>query len=257
MSEIDEKVAVEDGTNEIECQNSPMADTKEKTNFLLEFFDKVFGMVKKYGVKDCFVGILMAAFIGMFGYVFFVNPNYLFERMDKYTESKHNASTAYRIESSPIIRMNLNELANSVDADRAYILEYHNGKSNPSGLQWQYSDVTFISDNSEINAIDEYQNLPISNYPIFSEVMRDGMWNGTVEELSYIDKRFSARIGSDDVKYIALQALYDSNMYCVGVLGVSYLDESRVPKSFDLIRHMNKYAIAISPYLDGKNAFKK
>lgn len=210
--------------------------------------------VRENGIIKTFCTILLFAFFTFIMYIA-LNPNVVFDRYDKYMADKHAQSTEYRMQSAPLVRNYLNQLSSEIDADRTYILEYHNGKSNPSGLQWQYCDMTFLNDNT-CDIRDEFQNISLVKYPIFYEVSQNGIWIGSVDIMEKIDKRFALRMKMDDVQYVAFTMIYGMNFTEIGVLGVSYLDGEILDET-SIRKALRKYAASISPLLDGTKVAKK
>ncbi len=220
---------------------------KETSTTSLGSFEKVMEMIGKYGPLKIIYGIIVFLFFS-FAVHIATHPGVIFEKYNEYISEVHNASNDYRLESSPMIRSYLNQLAMEMGAERAYILEFHNGKSNPSGLQWQYGDLTFLNDGSD-DIADEIQNVSLSRYNFATLIHDKGSWAGGVEELTSIDERFYNRLRLNGGKFFAFQMIYGSNMREIGVLGVTYLDDSDVNRR-DALATLHRYSSAISPLLD-------
>jgi hypothetical protein len=185
------------------------------------------------------------------------NPGMIFERYDRYVAEKHSASIDYRMETAPMIRTYLNQLANEAGAERAYILEFHNGKSNPSGLQWQFGDLTFINDGTD-DISDEIQNVSLSRYNFANIVHENGYWVGGLHELISLDERFYNRMRLNGGQFFGFQMMYGGNMREIGILGVSFMaDEMDHVDRERLQTIIHKYASSISPLLDEGNVKKK
>lgn len=217
----------------------------EKT---LSTFEKIMEMLSKYGPLRMIGSVLFFVFASWMIYMA-ANPKIIFERYDKYVSEVHNASVDYRMESAPIIRTYLNQLANETGAERAYILEFHNGKSNPSGLQWQFGDLTFINDGTD-DISDEIQNVSLSRYNFANLVHDNSYWAGGIDELVNIDERFYNRMRLNGGIYYAFQMIYGSNMRELGILGISFVEGDEIPDRQTCLRAVHKYASAISPLLD-------
>lgn len=220
----------------------------------LTIFERFVEMVKKYGALKI---ILYSFVFVIFSYLTYIaaTPQAMFERYDEYIAQKHAESNDYRMESSPIIRGLLNQLSMEINAERTYVIEYHNGKSNPSGLQWQYGDMTFLNDGADIDISGEFQNISLVRYPLFYELYENGIWVGNSSDLVKIDKRFALRMEANDVKYVGMITMFGNNLTEVGVLGVSFLNEEPIDE-LALKRTLTKYASSIAPLLDGSNAKK-
>ena len=214
-------------------------------------FEKVMDLIGKYGPFKIIYGLLIFVFFSFMVYVA-TNPGVVFDKYSQYISEIHNASTDYRMESSPMIRSYLNQLAMELDADRAYILEFHNGKANPSGLQWQFGDLTFLNDGSE-DISDEIQNVSLSRYNFATMVHDKGSWAGGIDELLSIDERFYNRMRLNGGKYFAFQMIYGSNMREIGILGVTFLDDVEINRA-DALAVLHKYSSTISPLLDEEYA---
>ena len=220
---------------------------KETSTTSLGSFEKVMEMIGKYGPLKIIYGIVVFLFFS-FAVLIATHPGVIFEKYNEYISEIHNASNDYRLESSPMIRSYLNQLAMEMGAERAYILEFHNGKSNPSGLQWQYGDLTFLNDGSD-DIADEIQNVSLSRYNFATLIHDKGSWAGGVEELTSIDERFYNRLRLNGGKFFAFQMIYGSNMREIGVLGVTYINDSDVNRR-DALATLHRYSSAISPLLD-------
>ena len=225
------------------------------SNNTLGAFEKLMELIKKYGIGRMFFGVIFFVFFSYMAYIA-VNPGVVFERYEKYVAELHTNSVDYRMESAPIIRGYLNQLANETGAERAYILEFHNGKSNPTGLQWQFGDLTFINDGTD-DISDEIQNVSLARYNFANLVHKNGYWAGRIEELVNIDERFYNRMRLNDGVYYAFQMIYGTGMKEIGILGISFTDESKIPDRTVALMAVHKYASAISPYLDEGSIRKK
>lgn len=225
------------------------------SNNTLGAFEKLMELIKKYGPGRMIFGVIFFVFFSYMAYIA-VNPGVVFERYEKYISELHSNSIDYRMESSPIIRAYLNELALETGAERAYIFEFHNGKSNATGLQWQFGDLTYINDGTD-DISDEIQNVPLSRYNFANVVHKNGYWAGGIDEIINIDERFYNRIRLNGGVYYAFQMIYGSEMKEIGILGISFTDESKIPDRNVALMAVHKYASAISPYLDEGSIRKK
>lgn len=160
-----------------------------------------------------------------------------------------------RLSATPKILLELAKLINDTDADRACVLELHNGKENPLGLPFVYCDMTYEQTQSTVDSVqDEYENLNLSRYPLFDHLYTHKLFIGKVEELEKIDQRAVKRLTMDNASYIAIYALEADQT--VGFLQIVYNEEKGV--SEDTIRaHMLTYAQRISKLLDYRGLDKK
>lgn len=233
-------------------EETKITDVTENT---LSTFEKLLEMFKKHGPIRMIGTVIFFVFFSWMTYIA-LNPGVVFEKYEKYISEVHNASIDYRMESAPVIRAYLNQLSMESGAERAYILEFHNGKSNPSGLQWQFGDLTFINDGTD-DISDEIQNVSLSRYNFANLVHEDGYWAGSIDELINIDERFYNRMRLNGGKYFAFQMIYGTDMREIGILGISFVDGDNILDRTHALMMVHKYASAISPLLDEANARKK
>lgn len=233
-------------------EETKITDVTENT---LSTFEKLLEMFKKHGPIRMIGTVIFFVFFSWMTYIA-LNPGVVFEKYEKYISEVHNASIDYRMESAPVIRAYLNQLSMESGAERAYILEFHNGKSNPSGLQWQFGDLTFINDGTD-DISDEIQNVSLSRYNFANLVHEDGYWAGSIDELINIDERFYNRMRLNGGKYFAFQMIYGIDMREIGILGISFVDGDNILDRTHVLMMVHKYASAISPLLDEANARKK
>lgn len=235
-----------------------MGDRVEKVKAAadgLSVFERFMELLKKYGVFKTIGGAIVLVIVCYLAYIA-ANPAAMFKRYENYISEQHAISSEYRVQTYPMIRRYLNNLAAETGADRAFIIEYHNGKNNPTGLQWQYGDMTFLNDSATEDISDEYQNISLSRYPIFYEIFQNTTWNGYTEEMQTIDKRFALRAEANGINYMALETIYGPELIDVGALGLSFSGEPLVTPQ-EIVKILQKYSTSLAPLLDGNRAFEK
>lgn len=221
----------------------------------LNLFEKLLEMLTKHGPLKMIGTVLFFVFFSWMTYIA-VNPGIIFEKYNEYMSQVHSSSVDYRMESAPLIRAYLNQLAGEVGAERAYILEFHNGKSNPTGMQWQYGDLTFINDGTD-DISDEIQNVSLARYNFANLVHNNSYWAGGIDELLNIDERFYNRMRLNGGVYYAFQMIYGHDMTEIGILGISFVEGDEIPDRQVALMAVHKYASAISPLLDENSVRKK
>ena len=63
-----------------------------------------------------------------------LNPGIILEKIERYTEQVAESKRDWREKNDPLIRAELKNMLYHLDASRVSVMEFHNGKSNPSGL---------------------------------------------------------------------------------------------------------------------------
>lgn len=183
-----------------------------------------------------------------------ISQGFIFDSYQSKLDRAHQKSVEFRMKSTPIIINYLNCLALETNAHRAFIMEYHNGKSNSTGLQWQFADLTFSNDNTD-HSMYNYVDMPLTDSPHTLYLDRNTFFVGTIEELKTFDKKLSLRMESNDYVYCAMMMIYGENLEPIGYLALSFRE---IPDKD--INHLNsmmhKYITAITPYLDASNINK-
>jgi hypothetical protein len=180
-----------------------------------------------------------------------ISQGFIFNSYRDKLDKDHKKSVEYRMKSTPIIINYLNSLAVETNAHRAFIMEYHNGKSNSTGLQWQFADLTFSNDNTDHNMYN-YVDMPLTDSPHTLYLHRNTYFVGTIEELKQIDKKLSLRMESNDYVYCTMMMIYGKNLEPIGYLALSF-KEMPNKDSNCLNSIMHKYITAITPYLDASS----
>lgn len=183
-----------------------------------------------------------------------ISQGFIFNSYQSKLTKEHKQSVEYRMQSTPIIINYLNSLSIETHANRAFIMEYHNGKSNSTGLQWQFADLTFSNNNTE-HSMYNYVDMPLTDSPHTLYLHENVFFVGTVEELKVIDKKLSLRMESNDYVYCGMMMIYGNNLEPIGYLALSFKETPNIDINH-ITSIMHKYITAITPYLDASNIKK-
>ena len=179
----------------------------------------------------------------------FVNPEGFLKRIEDIQQKTNAERIEQRLKADPEIRSELMTVKNETNADRAYILEAHNGTSNTAGLHFLYMDMTYEEYTSAYESRQrDYTNLRTSNYPWMGYLYDNTIWFGGIDELEDIDIEFYYRLKKDHVKYIGIIMLY-GKYNPIGCLGVAYHEEN-VPSAEDVKRVLRRHALVIEQLLN-------
>jgi hypothetical protein len=180
-----------------------------------------------------------------------ISQGFIFNSYQDKLDKDHKKSVEYRMKSTPIIINYLNSLAVETNAHRAFIMEYHNGKSNSTGLKWQFADLTFSNDNTD-HSMYNYVDMPLTDSPHTLYLHRNTYFVGTIEELKQLDKKLSLRMESNDYVYCSMMMIYGKNLEPIGYLALSFKEiPNKDTNCLNSIMH--KYITAITPYLDASS----
>ena len=230
--------------DEIKNQGEHQVDTA------LSWIEKISGMIKKSGLQNIFLTLMVLFLTVVVGYVAF-NPETIFEKMDQIKQEKHTESVLKRLNNEPRIREAVINLRSELDADRVYILETHNGGENLSSLPFLYVDLTYAEPRAQAAWMeDEYKNVRLSRYPWASEVYRSTYWSDDIENLDSLDPELYFRLKNEGAKFMAVMMLYGTYNPC-GVVGVVYTDDDH-PDDEMIKRVMMRYASTLSTLLNNE-----
>ncbi len=215
----------------------------------ISWLQEILKLIEQYGVWKIFKALFVLAFASYFIYLTF-NPEVIVDKINQYQIEKHDASIAYRLKIDPAVRLDLKDFISETGADRAFLIEFHNGTTNVNGLQFLFGDMHYEEIKGETMHVDEeYQSITLSRYPFFSYLIKNGQWSGTIDELSEIDERLSLRFKSDGCYYVSISVVYDTKQE-IGFIGASFVT-SPIQNKQTLPIITNKYAQKMSILLDG------
>ena len=153
---------------------------------------------------------------------------------------------------TPKIQKNLDAILYTLNADRAYLLEMHNGKKNTTGLPFRYMDLSYETTNIESKASKvgmQYQNVPTTLHKFPYYLQEHKLFIGTIEEFKHIDADLGKRMEGNFAKYVALIAL-NSDGTPLGFLGISWCEENNVPDNMVIKSKLLTYDRIFSQLLD-------
>lgn len=178
---------------------------------------------------------------------------WMYDTASEISGDRHDALTAYRIKIGPEIEALLKDMCLEANGTRSYILEFHNGTNNPSGLPFYYMNMTYEwTDTSKTySGAAAWSDLLISRFTLVSKYFETGIFVGSVDEIMKIDETLAYKLRSDDVKYMGCILLYGGNKP-LGILGVSTGEEPHT--SYDAVKSiLMKYSQKVVKLLDAKN----
>ena len=172
------------------------------------------------------------------------------KRNDEATKRHHMELVQKRFEVSPLISNELKRLLIALDADRAAILEMHNGTNNASGLPFIYGDMAYEEISPNVGyAADEFKNFNLAKLPFVSLHYAEKTWIGSVDDVAKDDPYFAAKLRVVEVNFGAFVILEGINGP-VGFLTLFFKDEKKHPTKARIIAELNHSAQILSTLLD-------
>jgi hypothetical protein len=153
---------------------------------------------------------------------------------------------------TPKIQKNLDAILYTLNADRAYLIEFHNGKKNTTGLPFRYMDVSYEVTNQESKATKigmYYQNVPTTLYKFPYYLQEHKYYIGTIDDFGRVDTDLAKQMSANFAKYFAVVAL-NSDGTPVGYLGISWCDPESVPDANVIKNKLFTYDKTFSQLLD-------
>ena len=183
------------------------------------------------------------------------------ERITEYEEAitrnaeevqrKHSELAARRIEIGPKIDSELKSLLINLDADRAAILEMHNGTNNASGLPFIYADMAYEQISPKVGyAQDEFKNFNLAKLPFVSLHYKEKIWIGTTDEIEHDDAYFAAKLRVVSAEFGVFVTIEGINGP-IGFLTLHYNSATNHPSKSKIIAEVNHSSQIISNYLSG------
>ena len=162
----------------------------------------------------------------------------------------HNQRMKVREDIKPQITSILQESLHKLHADRAFVIELHNGSNNTAGLPFIHCTMTYEEVAKGIEPADEdYQNLTLSRFSFPQFLHENDFWSGLVKEGDSIDPKIAKKLISTDVNYIAITTI-KSDECEIGYYGVVYCNEHVPYDKDEVIKTMISNVQHLSKLLD-------
>ena len=223
----------------------------------LGWVEKIILLSERFGVKK----LLQAVFF----IVVFIGADFVYnalqsdevtksviETIKKQEREEHDAGSSVRGYVSPKINETLIKLVYELHADRAFVIEMHNGKENASSLPFVYFDMTYeeVREDENVKYVQpHFENINMNNYTMPWYLSEHMYFIGNIEDIKKIDKRLAVRFEDEGGAYCGL-ILMRSNGINIGFLGVSYKDPRPEVTDEAIHNKLTKYVQDISSLLD-------
>lgn len=220
-----------------------------------------FGFITNTSVKSIFkVAITVTIFLLLFlSFKFAYNAvnseefiTALAEKIEKNNLNMEEAKLGIRTDNvTPKIQKELEMLCYTLNADRAFIFELHNGKKNATGLPFRYADMSYEEPNEEKNVervAMQFQDIPLTLYRYPHYLAEHKYIFGGINEISLIDNGFACHIEKIGGKFLGMLYL-TSRGFPLGFLCVSFHESPQISEDIIKVR-IEQYGKIITPLLD-------
>lgn len=222
---------------------------------VVKFITDMANLITNHGIFKIIEAIaIIALAISMFTIA--AKPEIILDQLKEISKTEEIENREFRKTNDPLIREQLHALIYETGGNRASVLEFHNGKENPSSLGFYYADMTYEVDRDNVKVINfQYQNVNLSLLNMSTVLYQNGYWYGSTEELAKIDPTLSQMIVGNGTNWIAL-LLLESGSTELGILELSFEEK---PKDLQFIgKEIRRTGISIATMLDfeGRNINK-
>lgn len=169
---------------------------KDIISAIVKYISEMINVITNHGIWKVLEVIIITMMLTIA-----LNPEIILKIAEKEKTELSKAKKEFRKTNDPIIRSELHDAIYEVNACRASVLEFHNGKENPSGLGFFYADMNYEIIKDEYSYISEqYTNINLSLLELPNILYKDGYWYGTVEDLKAIDPKLGSMIEQNGTK---------------------------------------------------------
>lgn len=205
-------------------------------------------IVKVYFVLFFFLATLLG---GFFVYRFISDKDVMHETSMSLVRSQKEENIRDFVV-TPKIQNDLKLLTYTLNADRAFLFELHNGKKNTCGLPFRFADMSYeeVNEERKIDRIAmQFQDIPLTLYKYPHYLQKQKLIIGTIDEIEKIDHEFAEHIRSVGGVYLGMMYI-SSGGTPVGFLCVSYHNYNDVPDPSLIERKLNEHDKALTQLLD-------
>ena len=194
------------------------------------WLQKMLNLQNKYGFFSIIKGLFL---LFLAGYVVFfaLNPKYLLERVTTIQTEQHDNLVRSRLAADSDIRLILSKTMHTTNADRAWLIEFHQGNKNlTTGLPFLFGSMRIVETQESIPNVDEdYADFSLSKYKLIAKVLDEGFFYGNNKDVQSIDKRLYYKFQSNDINEIALLTIYNEDKPA-GIVGLSFCNNKQMDK---------------------------
>lgn len=218
---------------------------KEIISAVAKYISDMINVITNHGIWKVFEVIIITMMLTMA-----LNPEIILKLAEKQKTELSKEKKEFRKLNDPIIRGELHDAIYEVGACRASVLEFHNGKENPSGLGFFYADMNYEIVKEGLPFISEqYTNINLSLLELPNILYKNGYWYGNVEALKDLDPKLGNMIESNGTKWIAFLLLEGSVE--LGILEISFAKEPENKQ--EVGREIRKLGTIVASKLDFAN----
>ena len=211
-------------------------------------------IIKVYFVMFFFLATALA---GFYAYNMAKSETFISKTADKFASVNEEEDLRDFIV-TPKVQHDIDVLLYTLNADRVFIFEFHNGKKNISGLPFRYADMSYEVANREAGVdrcYKKYQDMPLNMYTYPAYLFKNKMFIGKVDEIEKTDYDFAKSIKEEGGEYVAICYLNGIDEP-LGFLGISFHRTDNIPDEKLIESRLREYGGKINELLDLKAQLK-
>jgi hypothetical protein len=199
-----------------------VASASESVSPAIGWLKQLLSLKNKYG----FFNILQCIFLLLL-LLAVINPEFVLDKVERIQKDRHSEAVSRRLRIDAEVQTLLMQILIKTGADRAWVVEFHNGTKNMS------TDLPFVYGTMRPEVVrdgvayvsDEYDDFDLAKFPFLSHLVHVGSFYGCVEAIKAYDERLYFKLRSNSVSDVALRVLY-SGSKPLGIVGLSFFDHN-------------------------------
>ena len=222
---------------------------EKTTNSAIKFIKDMADLITNHGIFKIIESITIIA-LSISIFTIAARPEIILNQIKEIAKIEEIENREFRKVNDPLIRSELHDLMYETGGNRASILEFHNGKENPSGLGFLYADMTYdMSRDGYASVVSQYQDVNLSWLDLPTVLYENGYWYGGIEELKTIDPKLGCMMEKNGTTWVSFLLLTGSKD--IGILILSF---NHQPENIQHIgREIRRLGITIAAKLDYEN----
>lgn len=226
-----------------------MAKEPKNVGSILSWIGDMANLITNHGLWKIVIATMVLTFcISVISIA--LNPEPILDKIVQILDDREVANRNFRTKNDPLIRSELQSAIHKLGACRASIMEFHNGRENPSSLGFWYAEMTYEQTNGNVYPVNsQYRNINLSLLNMSTILHQQGYWYGNIDKLKEVDSNLANIIQSNGTNWIAF-LLLESASGELGILEISFEQEPIDKQAVGKVIRMT--GISIASMLDYK-----
>lgn len=211
----------------------------------LTWLGTILQYIKDYGVCNILKALIIMFILSITLRICY-NPAFLFDKYSDYMAQKHTQELVNRINDDKKVKDLLPKLLYRSNADRVWIIQYHNGISD-----WLYGSMRFELCGEGIHPIKEqYDNFHLSWLMLPDYLKTHTTFIGNLATLEPLDHVLYDRFRKNGIEYLACILLKDDIGTPTGILGFTWENMNNIEyEESEIKENLIRYGAIIGQYI--------